>query len=1647
MSEESKVCVICKEGATPGKRLLNNPAMIDDLLQSCHERVSLGQSDMQQLIDHLSGLNKLELKAVYYHSECRKPIVNKTSIERLKGIKRSRSDSPVCSRRGPGRPSSTPGSARPKRLKVVPKQEACLFSSCDFCSKAGSEPLHCVLSDAMGKTLLEIKQQTEDDQVRICVADLEDAGDASALEKYYHRTCLRTAQRTSTSKIDDDNASLIRSLCDEQLILAIQNTLADDDVTLSMAQVNDAYLSILKRYRTEVNETTNYRKYLKKIICERLPDVQFVSSLRRNEPDKLVQSTAVSKAIDLRFSMMDDGEIIGNLKYVANLLREEMMQKRSWSFAGNFDDFQNPSLLQFFLSHLLFGSHVVKVSGMRDVEVDKTVDVACQFLVQNTRTDRQVKYQPKKDNAFRQNVQTPLSIGLPLAIHSRVRDKSLVQNLSDVYIGSDYQKILDLEKRVEQSVLQRMKDAGGFCLPDFVKKGVNIWFAIDNIDLLEDTPTGQDTFHGTVVVINQQAEDGELMNQPLVIPEKPFPQAPLAFEMNLLQEPVIKTTPLRFETYAIGKRNNLVSQDFTHTWALANYLATDDKGSTSAELQLADEHSQDSEENLSQAESSKDNNQNDSILSIKEQMRKSEKLAKEDVMPTWAATKSLLLSQSSKFSHTCTNTAVIAPLFKTSPTDYGTLYTALQLTQGISATVVGPQRKTLITLDLDLYSRALKIQQSVGNTNWILRAGALHITFAALHALGKTIDGSGLDTCAIECGAYTSAALRGIFGGKAYKRGLEYHITTSLAIMMLRFDAILSTLPKGPVTSQCNDLKDKLHERNPEMVETFEEIQSWYSENVKPLEDEKDIGEFAQFLTQYLYQVESLLHLISSCRSGDWEGYLSSLESLIKYFFARDLLNYARLMPVHLAQMNALEKDDPKTWNALKSGEFVVAKSEIPFTHLFTDQALEQEIKKLKGHGGMVGLSRDEAALDWLVTTTPYLASLVNQYLSSFPKASRTSVRTEHYQLSGEIAVRSRVNALKLRHLIELHCGVNPFKEKTPLKSLVSSALVSDGAKNDVLQFAEKGQKRFEEFVSERLISTSRLSVWDKMKKLKLKTFSNWMEKRKVRVGDKVIKLREERELLGRFLIIQGSRPSLVPKLEETIGEFEMSVVPRSLCAVDGTLYIPTDKASLMHAVENAKAEPLEVVPQPDQVQEDPPVVPQPDPMQEAPPVVPQSETMQEDPPITPQPVKVLIVDAMGILQSMKKTPTMLKLSDLQNAFNKRIEKMMAGYDEGRVVFDRYMEQSLKNKTRQKRATTSVEYEIHPEMKLTMSLKELLSASSTKKKLTCLLGQGLLEYFSRDSSFQLVVVYDTFIKGHDFEEEHTHEEADTLIPHQVLASAAKGASREICVWSPDTDVLLLLVDLVSCERIAAPTSLKFSTGKGTKKREIDIFERVQVIGCHKCQGLLGLHNFSGADWGGKFVGKSKKTWVNAYLKLDDDDPAIDCFRELDEGSIPHELINGELPALVKALERFVCRVYSSSGPTTLPSLRWELFRSKNLEGEMLPPTRGALLPHILRANYITMRDKSYQTTCPHLPPIEENGWNLENGGYVPVTCLALPAPRAVLELIKCGCKAGCRGRCSCLNNYLPCTPLCKCYGCDCANTIREVIPDNDDDDE
>ena len=89
-------------------------------------------------------------------------------------------------------------------------------------------------------------------------------------------------------------------------------------------------------------------------------------------------------------------------------------------------------------------------------------------------------------------------------------------------------------------------------------------------------------------------------------------------------------------------------------------------------------------------------------------------------------------------------------------------------------------------------------------------------------------------------------------------------------------------------------------------------------------------------------------------------------------------------------------------------------------------------------------------------------------------------------------------------------------------------------------------------------------------------------------------------------------------------------------------------------------------------------------------------------------------------------------------------------------------------------------------------------------------------------------------------------------------------------------------------------------------RSINIYELVSVIGREKCQGLIGFHRFTCADWGGNFFGISKKSWITSFLSLPNDDPIVSAFQRIDEGVLTsHEVVDGELPEEVRPIEKFI----------------------------------------------------------------------------------------------------------------------------------------------
>ncbi len=1588
-----------------------------------------------------------------------------------------------------GRPSSqTPARdtiGRTRRSgRGEPKRKICVFQ-CDH--PEDIEDLHITETDAMGGRLIYIRDNTNSDKVRACLSLLHKASDASALEIWYHRKCLRMHEREcerNTQTTPDETLS--KRMSDIEIINTVKCSLSVGE-SMTMRDVNKQYLCILAENGT-ITDAHDYKKHLKQLILDNISDIEFVRPYKQNESEHLITTKTLGVAVDSAVTKPDALDIVVD---AAAIMRKELVDPhRTWTFNGSMD-YLNPPITAFFLKQLLFGTKSRAVSTKRDDDVRNTISVVSQVLAQNVKSDRQIMYAPKTDAGFSTHTQTPLSIGLGLSIHNKIRSKVLVNCLSKLNLGTTYEGVINLEKRIECGVVERMRASGGYCIPQCIRKGTSVFFAIDNIDFLEDTCYGQNTLHGTVVVMNQEDNgEGERVNAPLTIPDK---ITPVQLQVQYNADPRVVEKPIQFMNYEFNSESDMLKKYEVkdRSWALANHLGnaipatnvrTVDESDTNTQNTCADSsiasnvvateaevdaHMDDTP--IEDPSNSRNITEFDSILQTTRDSRseneKTKSSPKSSVMPTWAATNSLLLPTGNVAK---THSEVVTPLFRQAPTDYATLYTALSLTQNISAVVMGPERKTVITLDLALYERAIKIQSSTGNSHWVLRAGELHICFAALHALGKYIEGSGLDTVAVETGIYSPVTLRQIFAGKAFKRGIEYHIMNALACYYLKYEQMIDIVHPETLVEKCSHLRRCLHARDEDSGDVFEDVCAHYSREIDNQMTEQQTGDLGKFLTNYLHQVECLLHLIRACRQGDWEEYLAALDEQIKYFFAHDLYNYSRLMPIHLAQMNDLKTTNPETWTALKDGDFCVKKTGIPFTNLFVDQTLEQCIKELKVAGGITGITQNESALNRFLFTAPEMTRIVNEFQSRYAAGARAQ-RTEHYQLSGSIGLRSATNAVKIKDCLERHCDGNPFMTEIPLVNIVSMMTVPDNATVDIVERDEKGTTRYKDFVENRLKSASSLSVWDRITKMKLKTFSTCLKKTNVAGNNKVVKLREDRQLLARFLVVQQSRPDLVDKLGDTIGNYELAVTPRSLFATDGTLLLPTDKSAFMKEIESYKT-PLvsasqtvseanvDVCQTMHRVTDDTRF---PEELSSSAVNVNERGSSQIESDVDEHEVytdtpseceyetireKVIIIDAQAVVQGIKKSPGMEKISDFGDAFVTRIARMTNGYSEGRVIFDRYTTASLKEKTRVKRAgnTEPVKFLIHDSQNIrNVSIKLLLSHSETKAQLTEYLGKRLLEYFAQ-KTIGLVVVYGTSVHTnkpnlvHPNMMTHGHEEADTQIPLHVIDVTEQSQSvRDVYVWSPDTDVFLLLMDVAATENI--PGHLKLLTGRGKYFRVIDVKERCVALGPEKTKGLVGLHNFTGADWGGKFFNVSKKSWITRYLSLASDSDIVRSLQQLGTADSPSE--ND-----IANLDQFVCEAYSpKSSCKTVRDLRWELFRTKNLESEKLPPTLGTLKPHIQRANFISARDKSYREPMPQLPPLEENGWESGiDGKLSAVKCLNAPAPLAVLELVKCGCKGSCHGKrnCSCQKNMVPCTPLCKCS--DCSNIEPYKIVDNED---
>lgn len=295
-----------------------------------------------------------------------------------------------------------------------------------------------------------------------------------------------------------------------------------------------------------------------------------------------------------------------------------------------------------------------------------------------------------------------------------------------------------------------------------------------------------------------------------------------------------------------------------------------------------------------------------------------------DTLGTWSSFNSLKSVPLKK----C-NVSLLVPLIPFPPTNHAILYKAIKEAQAVNYLANGNNAVTVISLDMQLYVLAMKLWVADENIQkqFIFRPGELHVAFWALATLGEYIEGSGIDQAWIEAGMYNASTITRILEGKQYYRCLEAHMITVLALCDFFIEKIIPEL----------EIINYFHSRSADLLNLYNSINNKnMDETVKTQFQNlvKNFGDLDQyfanaylkgegtfkFICNYIKQFETILtYYIKATRNKEFDLHLKSTDALIKYFFAHDHLNYARLLSLYLSSMTFVKKNHPGIWQKFLS--------------------------------------------------------------------------------------------------------------------------------------------------------------------------------------------------------------------------------------------------------------------------------------------------------------------------------------------------------------------------------------------------------------------------------------------------------------------------------------------------------------------------------------------------------------------------------------------------------------------------------------------------------------------------------------------------------------------------------------------------------
>ena len=707
-----------------------------------------------------------------------------------------------------------------------------------------------------------------------------------------------------------------------------------------------------------------------------------------------------------------------------------------------------------------------------------------------------------------------------------------------------------------------------------------------------------------------------------------------------------------------------------------------------------------------------------------------------------------------------------------------------------------------------------------------------------------------------------------------------------------------------------------------------------------------------------------ILIMVRACRERNFDVYVASLEKITPFFFSLDHQNYSRWLPIHIFDLKNLPKS---VESEFKSGKFVVTKTSRIFSSIPLDQAHEQLNKDVKTSGGIIGITQNPKTLSKWMTSGPELIKATSSFEDNFINV-KTNVFSHHSQTES-VQCKFKSDTKKLEDYLTKN-GNPIMDDSQELVSLESRDCVGI---NNLRKLEEVGQRAYNDFVQHVIINKD-VSIHKPLKRFNLKIFKSQKREK----NSHIVKLKcvqEDADIFGKFYIAMQERKC-------DMGEFfshEMRSYPPSI-SDQKELHLPTGKSDLLACLPDEQ-------------------------------ILDSSD------------IDVYIIDGPALVHS-RPVQTVETFNDFaEKLIIPYIQNILKSAHRVDMVFDRYMENSLKASTRAKRGT-GCRRKVSGSAKIPMKWKQFLANSINKTELFMFLSEKISQMVVPHGKSVYVTAEEKVFSVCNGTEMGicSHEEADTrMLVH--MRHAIECGHRKFRFVTVDTDVVVIIIsNFHLLSNIAdSPLNVSVAFGFGNNLKYFNIHRMCLGLGKDVSRALIAFHSFTGADCTSSFRYHRKKMCWKTWLAYSD---ATEAFLYIAQNPFAKLSENHNI---FKLLEKFTVLLYNSKAKEdSVNECRQMLFAKKTRSTDKIPPTKNALFHHMERAQYQCGIWSTATDAQPSIPSPGEFSWEKsKDGSWTPTWMSVEPVSKACSQLIRCNCKDRCT-KCVCKKKDFKCTLMCKC---------------------